>query len=131
MAKSSRPKRKHGPAHGSQPSNRARNAAGSNSWSAIAFRSEPFGDEQSRVSRDKRPAPRPSKQRPRGAVPSLQALFGTWELPTTAQRPQKKPPAAVSTCVARHQRREVLFATQRTGAGSTARKIKFTNRRCK
>lgn len=119
---------KHEVAHGS--SHRAREAATSSSWPDMPSRSGSSDPEQSPVSwRRRRPAP-PAKTTRQGRPVDLRALFGTWQLP-----PQPRPPAkaseAVSVCVARHQRREVLFANGRTGQGSLAPRKKFTNKRCK
>lgn len=108
-----------------------RNAAASRSWADMASR-EGSSSPSSQVSWEQRPrrkAPRSQPRPQRGRPQTLQELFGSWVVPT--QRPAAKTLQAASTCVARHQRREVLFATQRTGAGSHARKIKFTNKRCK
>lgn len=53
--------------------------------------------------------------------------FGTWYLPPTPTPERLK---AASTCARRFIRREVLFATKSTGAGSRGRRLHFTNRRC-
>jgi len=56
------------------------------------------------------------------------AIFGTWTMSTPT--PSPKTLQAASTCARRHVRREVLFATRSTGAGSKGRRLHFTNRRC-
>lgn len=108
---------------------RAREAATSSSWPDMPYRSGSSDPEQSPVSWRKR-RPLAPQQRPRKPAISVKALFGSWELPPP-QRPAAKALQAVSTCVARSQRREVLFANGRTGQGSLALRRKFTNTRCK
>lgn len=67
--------------------------------------------------------PRQARQTPARAI-----SFGAWSLPPSL--PEKTLQAA-STCARRGIRREVLFALNRRGAGSGARKKHYSNRSCK
>lgn len=77
---------------------------------------------------ERRAAPARQTRPARKAVPTIQDLFGTWTLPTPQAR---KTNATKSVCEAREDRRRAIFATHRTGAGAAARRLNFTNRRCK
>lgn len=59
--------------------------------------------------------------------PSRAVSFGTWSLPPSVSTPRLQ---AASTCARRYVRRSVLFASRSTGAGSKARRLHFSNRRC-
>lgn len=61
----------------------------------------------------------------KGRVTPFSAFFATPPLPHLQQRLQ-----GAFSCARRHARREVLFATRRTGKGSGAPKKHFTNKRC-
>lgn len=128
MGKKARRREKPAKHEGAQRSPAARNAAPSSSWPDMPYSAGPTRGKLT-VS-VKRRQPIAGKHPRQGRPATLQSLFGTWQLPTPP-RPQSKASEAVSTCVARHQRREVLFATRQTGAGATAPRKKFTNRSCK
>lgn len=129
--------RKREPARGTTSTHPARNAAGSRLWPDLPSLDRPTAGRASKprpartavASRRRHPPARPltAAKKP---VFSPQSLFGSWELPTPHARVAKAPDA-LKTCIQRHERREVLFATRSTGAGSQARRLNFTNRRCK
>lgn len=59
--------------------------------------------------------------------PTRAINFGSWSLPSRITAERLK---SAHTCAKRHRRREVLFATRSTGAGSHGRRLYFSNRRC-
>lgn len=133
MSKKSRPKThrsKNEAATGN--SIRSRYAAASSSWPDMDYRpaDDPVRRPSTTVSVDRRPIRARKQPVKKAPVPSSTALFGPWTIQTPPKVNQRAVRVA-TPCEARAERRQVMFATRNTGAGSTAPKRKFTNRSCK
>lgn len=107
----------------------ARYAAPSRVWGDLSPSRQPPAAAASGLQRSQRRQVSLSAVRHRRNFAPQGDFFGAWSLYPPSPLVQKLQRAV--TCVRRGIRREVLFASRATGAGSVARKKHYSNRSCK